>query len=77
MVAKVSTHGIEGGRRRTAKESGVSGFSSVDGNFDILVDAVRGFCVLVSFVHDPVNGEEFWQKRFATSEQAMEYAEKI
>jgi hypothetical protein len=56
------------------KESGVKGYSSEDGNFDILIG--NGYVVLVSFVHDSPAGES-WRKRLKTVREAMEYAEMI
>ena len=71
------TKQLPGGRVWNEKTSGVMGWSSEDNDFDILVS--NGYCVLVSFVHDPLPGDssEFWRKRFDTVDEAMEHAEKM
>lgn len=66
---------LNGGRPWKRKDAGVPGYSSEDGDFDILCG--NGYVVLVSFVHDAPAGEEFWRKRFDTVEAAMEYAETM
>jgi hypothetical protein len=67
---------LEGGRPWTRKPSGVQGYSSDDGNYDILCG--NGYVILVSFIHEPLKtGEEFWRKRFKTVKDAVEYAERI
>jgi hypothetical protein len=59
------------------KTTGVPGWSSEDGVFDILQG--KGYVVLVSCEHDPVPGDDclFWRKRFNTVEEAKAYAEKM
>jgi hypothetical protein len=66
---------LEGGRKWLRKEGGVKGYSSEDGNFDILQG--NGYVVLVSFNHEPIDDYEFWRKRFDTVKDAMEYAETM
>lgn len=65
----------ESSRQWLRKDSGVKGYSSEDGDYEILVG--NGYAVLVSFIHEVVGDEEFWRKRFRTVKEAMEYAEKM
>ncbi len=71
------TKQLPGGRLWTEKTEGVPGWSSEDGDFDILLG--KGIAVLVAFEHDPVpgSGQDFWAKRFATVEEAMRQAEMM
>jgi hypothetical protein len=66
---------IEGGRTWHRKTSGLDGYSTDDAKFDILQGV--GYVVLVAFDHEPIDGYEFWRKRFTTLQEAMEYAEKM
>jgi hypothetical protein len=66
---------IEGGRLWVVKDRGMPGWSSEDGNFDILQG--DEFVVLVSFIHDPNGDFEFWRQRCKNVREAMELAEKI
>jgi hypothetical protein len=66
---------LDGGRLWTRKDSGVPGYDSEDGDFQILQG--NGYVVLVSFEHEPVDDAEFWRKRFGTVKEAMEYAERM
>jgi hypothetical protein len=71
------TKQLKGGQLWTRKKSGVDGYSSEDGNYDILINHDKGYVVLVSFQHEPIDACEFWRKQFPTVEAAMEYAEKM
>lgn len=66
---------LVGGRHWTRKASGGPGYSSDDGNYDIIQG--NGYVVLVSMIHDPLPGDEFWRKRFPTVKEAMEHVEKM
>lgn len=68
---------LNGGRLWLRKEQGISGYSSEDGNYDILINEAKGCVVLVSFIHDSVDDAEFWRRQFPTVDAAMEYAEKM
>lgn len=69
---------LKGGRVWKRKAGGVSGWSYAE-DYDILQSKDGRYCVLVSFIHDPLPGDdcEFWRKRFNSVTEAMEYAERI
>lgn len=75
MARIADTLQIAGGQLWKRKKTGVDGYSSEDGNYDILIG--NGYVVLVSFIHEPDGDDEFKRWRFRTINQAMEYAEMI
>lgn len=72
-----ATMQIPGGQKWSRKESGVPGYSSACGNYDVLIG--DGYVVLVSMIHDPLPGDncDFWRKRFSTVGEAITYSESI